>query len=154
MKGAYVTYISQTFKLTNVTLTAISFNQNSGHFEAVLADNTHTVQMILLDYNEDQSDQAEKLVSSICDWLNSNLLAVKVFSASKLTEIKNTSWLEEGEEPISEVDFRQKIELDAINVYSEGSFDIFFNVADLFSGHQIIVNVDRDFTLINTEIVG
>jgi hypothetical protein len=137
-----------------VTLDKLSFNQDSGDFEAVMTENAQTFQLTLFDFNEEQSDQAEKLASSICDWLNLNHHAVKDFCASKLTRLKNTSWLEDDDEPVSEQDFILKMELDAINAYSEGSFDIFFNDNDLFLGHSIIVNVNSDFTLENAEIAG
>lgn len=132
----------------------VSFNQDSADFEAVMSDSTQTFKLTLLDFNEDQSDEAKRLASSICNWLSSNLLSVKAFAASRLKEIKNTSWLEGGEKPISEQDFIQKIELDAVNAYSEGSFDVFFNDNDLFLGHSIVVNVSNNFTLKNAEIAG
>lgn len=119
-----------------------------------MTGNTQTFQLTLLDFGEDQSDQAEKLAFSICNWLNSNLPAVKAFSASGLTGLKNTSWLEDGEEVISEQDFIQKIELNAINAYSEGNFDVYFNDNNLFSGHSIVVNVNNNFTLEDAEIAG
>jgi hypothetical protein len=137
-----------------VTLDKVSFNQDSGDFEARITDNAQTFQMTLLDFNEDQGDQAGRLASSIGNWLSSNLYAIKAFSASKLTEIKNVSWLEDGEEAISEQGFIQKMELDAINAFSEGSFNVFFNDNDLFWGHSIIVNVNSDFTLEDAEIAG
>lgn len=137
-----------------MTLDKVSFNQDSGDFEAVMTGNTQTFQLTLLDFDEDQSDQAEKLAFSICNWLNSNLPAVKAFSASRLTEIKNTSWLEDDEKPISEQDFIEKIELDAINAYSEGNFDVFFNDKELFWGHSIVVNVNSDFVLEDVQIAG
>jgi hypothetical protein len=119
-----------------------------------MTDNTQTFQMTLSDFNENQGEQAEDLASSICSWLNSNLHCVKTFSASRLTDIKNTSWLEDGEEPISEQSFIQKIELEAINAYSDGSFDLFFLDNELFLGHSIIVNVNSDLTLEDAEIAG
>lgn len=137
-----------------MTLETVSFNQDSGNFEAVMTDNTNTFQLTLFDFNEDQSDQAERLASSICSWLNSNLHAIKAFSASKLTGLKNTSWLGNGEEPISEQGFIEKIELDAINAYSEGSFDVFFNDNNLFLGHNIVVNVNSKFMFEDAEISG
>lgn len=137
-----------------MTLNTVSFKQDSGDFQTVITDDTQTFQMLLFDFNENESHQAESIASSICDWLDSNLLNVKFFSASMLINIKNGSWLEDGEEPVSEQYFIQKIQLDAINAYSDGSFNLFFKDGDLFLGHQIIVNVNKDFLLMDVEIAG
>ena len=130
-----------------MTFEKVSFNQAAGDFEATILGEERTFQMTLLDFDENQTDQAVALTSKICNWLSSNLHTVKIFSASKLIELKNSTWLEEDEGPINEQDFINTIELEAINAYSDGGFNIFFNDNDLFWGYNIVVNVCGDFTL-------
>jgi hypothetical protein len=137
-----------------VTSSKVSFNETAGDFEALISDDAQSFPVTLLDFKEEESEQAGILASKICNWLSSNLHLVKAFAASQLTELKNSTWLEEGESPVSEQSFIETIELDAVNAYSEGGLSIFFKDKGLFWGHSIVVNVDTNFSLIDVEIAG
>lgn len=60
----------------------------------------------------------------------------------ELLEIKNDFWLGEDESPVSPDEFRARISLSEVTVYSGGSFQFSHQDDDLFSGHSIWVTGD------------
>jgi hypothetical protein len=65
-------------------------------------------------------------------------------AAAKLLEVKNGSWLNEGELPMSEAQFMRKMKLESITVEEDGSFDFWFEDGDIFWGHSIEVRGDQE----------
>jgi hypothetical protein len=61
-----------------------------------------------------------------------------------LLEVKNGSWLNEGELPMSEAQFMRKMKLESITVEEDGSFDFWFEDGDIFWGHSIEVRGDQE----------
>jgi len=130
------------------------FNSGTGNFEVSVIDSDKTFFIRLSDFKENEKDNAFALSSDICEWVKSNLNAVKNFCASKLLSLKNETWLDEEEEPLSEKEFVQKITLDSIIAFSDRSFTIYFNDNDLFWGHAIAVDVNKERTLTDANIAG
>jgi hypothetical protein len=65
--------------------------------------------------------------------------AAKHFAASRLTQMKNDSWLEEDENEVSEREFQQRLVLAAIEAEAEGSISLFYDDGNLFFGHDVDV---------------
>ncbi|MBK1792578.1 DUF2262 domain-containing protein [Persicirhabdus sediminis] len=65
-------------------------------------------------------------------------------AASTLLEVKNASWLNEGEQPMSKDKFMRKMKLESITVEEDGSFDFWFEDGDIFWGHSIEVRGDPE----------
>ena len=77
--------------------------------------------------------QRKTLVRQACEFAVATLLAVK-----------NESWLNEGEEPMSEAQFMRKMKLESITVDEDGSFDFWFEDGDIFWGHSTEVRGDQE----------
>ena len=60
-------------------------------------------------------------------------------ATAELLEIKNCSWLDEGESPITPEQFKQRMVLEAVTVEADGSFEFSYDDGDLFWGHAIDV---------------
>ena len=64
---------------------------------------------------------------------------IESFAVAKLLCLKNETWLEEDEPPISESEFIERMSLQSISVYPDGSFEFMHDDGDLFWGHAIQV---------------
>ncbi len=60
-------------------------------------------------------------------------------AAAELLEIKNGSWLDEGESPITPEEFKERMVLESVTVEADGSFEFSYDDGDLFWGHAIDV---------------
>ena len=56
-----------------------------------------------------------------------------------LLTVKNESWLEDGDVPVTEREIRSRIRLASITVSESGQFECDFEDGDLFWGHAIVV---------------
>ena len=81
---------------------------------------------------------AEILWSSQAKWKNE----IEALAATELLDLKNDSWLQEGETALTKKKFITAMSLTSISIDSDGSFTFFFNDGDLFWGHMIIVSGD------------
>jgi|GEM_PF-364894 len=65
---------------------------------------------------------------------------IRAYMLKELLDLKNESWLEEGEEKITRDDFLRRVSLSSVTVYSDGSFEFWYDDGDLFWGHSIMVS--------------
>jgi hypothetical protein len=135
-------------KLDNIT-----FNRDKKNFVAVLSDSDKEYSLSLLDFEENEVEKATVLASEICSWLELNKQAARVFCASTLLSLKNETWLEEGEAPMTNEKFIETIELDGILAFSDGSFSLYFDDNDIFWGHSIVVEVEEG-KLLDADLAG
>lgn len=105
----------------------------------------------------DENGTINKLLPKSYEILNSasNWDAnAKEFSAKKLLELKNDTWLGDDETEFSEAQFIGKMKLSAISFETDGSFIFWFDDGDLFWGHTISVTVDENGKFEDAEIMG
>jgi hypothetical protein len=79
---------------------------------------------------------AKFLLDSMLEWSQ----RVNDLAVSKLLELKNESWLDEGEQEISSTEFLSRMRLTSLAVYSDGSFEFWHDDGELFWGHSILVS--------------
>jgi len=96
-------------------------------------------------------DNTEKnailIVQNQKDW--DNYMKEKI--CNELLTLKNDSWLEEDEKPLTVDEFISKIYLESITVNNTDDFQMCFNDGDIFWGHAITVETDL---LKNIEDIG
>ena len=73
--------------------------------------------------------------------------------SDKLLALKNSTWLEEGENKIDEKKFINKLLLESVQ-FHEDSFELYFEDGNLFLGHTIIYSEDKNGNLIDVNIAG
>ncbi|MBV9851048.1 MAG: DUF2262 domain-containing protein [Armatimonadetes bacterium] len=78
--------------------------------------------------------------------------AARDFAAEALLDTHNQAWNEGA--PIDEAAFADKLTLEDISFHPDGSAELFYNAADLFGGHTLIVTIDEDGTFDDAEIAG
>jgi uncharacterized protein (TIGR03067 family) len=76
------------------------------------------------------------------------------YAVDGLLELKNDTWLEEGEEEISADEFKAKMKLEAITVQADGGVTFWHHDGDLFWGHSIQVCIDTNDKCTSTDIPG
>ena len=69
---------------------------------------------------------------------------VRECAATKLLKVKNSSWLDDGEKPMTKDKFIAKLKLDVICFYGDSTFNFLFDDADLFWGHSVVVRGTLD----------
>lgn len=67
---------------------------------------------------------------------------IEQYAVSELLELKNDTWLQEGEIAFTPDSFIEKMELESIHILPDGKFDFWFDDGDLFWGHAIMVSGD------------
>lgn len=65
---------------------------------------------------------------------------VRDYAIQKLLPLKNDSWRDEDEVELSADQFEDRMTLEAITVYPDGSFDFWHRDGDLFWGHSIQIS--------------
>lgn len=132
----------------------LSFNTETSDFECIAKHNGKEYNVNLLDFTANDMEVASRLANRVCEWLDENFERVTKFVANELLSLKNDQWLEEDEPAVSEADFLNTIELDGLNVFTDGSFEVLFKDGDLFWGHWINVDIDSDFNLRQADLWG
>lgn len=134
-------------------LDSITFDPGKKHFEAIISNLDKKYSLSLLDFQENEIEAATEFAYKICLWLELNDESARVFCASKLLRLKNETWLEDQEEPITQEAFIETLELEGITAFSDGSFSLYFDDNDIFWGHSIVVDVE-DNVLIDANLAG
>lgn len=76
---------------------------------------------------------AEALWDAQADWKR----RVDEFAVHKLLPLKNDSWLEDDEPPLTPDQFKSRMKLQSISVHLDGSFEFWHHDGGLFWGHSI-----------------
>lgn len=113
-----------------------ALNQFSG---SVLWDGVE----ISLDLSCDETGELqESLTVARKLWEQQSTWAAQVqdFAVSGLLEHKNEDWLEEDESEVTAQEFKKRMFLESVVIYSDGEFEFWHNDGDLFWGHAIQVS--------------
>ncbi len=78
----------------------------------------------------------------------------KEYAAQKLLELKNETWIDDDERPLTTEQFQQRMVLESISIDSNGEISFYHNDGDLFLGHCILVNMDSANNFIDADIPG
>jgi hypothetical protein len=132
----------------------LQFRSDTSSFECLAKCANSEYNISLADFNETAIESATVMATQISNWIEENLVIIKIFVATTLLALKNDVWLDENETPVNEDEFINTIELHGLLGFSEGGFEIYFNDNDLFWGHIIKVDVDEEFNLIGANIGG
>jgi hypothetical protein len=132
----------------------IAFDNDTDSFICTITLEGTEVPISVLDLSQSEMDTAKSLSDQYLKWLSENLSSIKAFAAEELIELKNNNWLEESEGPIAESDFVAAVVVEGVNIFSDGSSEVYLGDGDLFGGHSISVSVSPDYQLTAAAIVG
>jgi len=99
-------------------------------------------------------DKMEKNVVSILSDQKEWDDFIKRKICDELLNLKNESWLEEGEMPLTAAEFISKISLESITVNDSDKFQMNYNDGDIFWGHAITVETDLEKNIEHIGIEG
>ncbi len=121
-------------------------------FDGTLEFGDNKYDITLSDFEAREENQATALANKIGEWIEQHWQQVKDYASLKLVPLKNESWLFEGEQPISGSQFLDTIELEGINAFPEGNFEIYFDDHELFGNNIIVVDVSSAFEITNAYV--
>lgn len=78
----------------------------------------------------------EALYSDASNWSKK----ISEYAVSELLELKNDTWLMDGQEELTASDFINAMKLESITVYPDGEFEFWHSDGDLFWGHSILIS--------------
>jgi len=93
---------------------------------------------------------AEALWDAQVDWKR----RVDEYAVHKLLRLKNDSWLDEDESPLTPEQFKSRMRLQSISVHTDGSFDFWHDDGSLFWGHSIQISGTLGRGLTDADIPG
>jgi hypothetical protein len=73
---------------------------------------------------------------------------------NEMLKLKNDVWLEEEQNELNKNEFAKEIQFYGLNVYEDGTMQIYYRAGDLFWGHEIFTYVDSDGKYIDSKLVG
>lgn len=76
------------------------------------------------------------------------------YAVSELLDLKNSTWLDDDERPITAEEFKARMRLESITVESDSSTTFWHDDGDLFYGHSIQVSIDADDHCTGVDIPG
>jgi hypothetical protein len=90
--------------------------------------------------NSGKFDPALEVARSL--WKDQKVWAKRIedYAVRQLLPLKNESWLDENEVELTADQFKERMALESITVYPDGSFDFWHKDGDLFWGHSIQIS--------------
>lgn len=121
--------------INNPVLGELKFDK---HLEQYLADVGDVEFMIA---TESVVATAQEIALELERWE----VTAKKYASRKLLKLKNETWTDEDDDGnetlVTANEFRDRMTLNAVNVYEDGSSTFWFSDGDLFYGHAIEVRV-------------
>jgi len=111
-------------------------------FEAETAWNGETIRVTFPVDDEDEAPDkialktAETLWSHQAEWKT----RIETCAVKELLELKNDTWLHDGESAFTAEQFIATMTLTSISISSDGEFEFWYDDGDLFCGHVIMVS--------------
>lgn len=161
----FIEYYGKTFDVTSGTvgasdklMTFISTEVGDGERTFVIEHGFTIPNVIKAFQNGEKASDKERMWSAedFCELAVRGYMqaAARYYAADGLLDLKNSEWLEEDEQPIDRDSFMKRIELQETEQRSDGIIELWCNDGDLFFGHSIIVYLNPDFTMKDTELAG
>lgn len=101
---------------------------------------------------EDDFSEVLKYTQKIISNLSQQSANYKNFIADKLLDLYNDTWSED--EVIDKPEFCRRIAIESVQVYDDGSVEIFYEDGDLFAGHTILIYINSNGELVDVDIAG
>ena len=125
---------------TDKSFGTFTLDRSVDWYEAVVPWGNQNVRLMLSVAESD--DINECLVHARSIWTLQRVWDERVsnFGTDEFFDSRDYKWLDAAGKELSRQEFKEKIELDSITVYADGSFEFWYNSDELFRGHSILVS--------------
>lgn len=159
----YITRYGRTFDVTSGMVgaddrqfTFINAKVGNGERTFVIEHAFSITNVIKAFQNGEKASDHVKMWSAedFCELITKSYMqaTARYYAANELLDLKNNEWLAEREQPIDRDSFMESIMLQGIEPRKDGTLKLWCKADDLFSGYSIIVRLNPDFTLVDTEL--
>jgi hypothetical protein len=115
----------------------LTFNRGHDSFQATLALAGQPIEVSIRAYDEAPDPAvlviAERFWKDQAHWDH----RLREFAAAQLIDLKNDSWLQEDEHPLTDAEFIKKLTPNSMGFDPPDRFTIYYNDGDIFWGHAI-----------------
>lgn len=138
----------------DVALGSFKLDQRVNWFSGSVRWGTSSVGLNLMPDDRGQITSSLEVAREL--WANQLVWTEKVrkFSASRLLDLKNESWLDADEAPLAADDFARKVSIESVVVDADGACEFWLDDGALFAGHSIVVRGSVSNGLVEAEIAG
>ena len=135
--------------LQDEVLGTLTYDQQLGWYETTLGN----FKLYLPCESEREADESLNHARSFHQSRTRLIREAAAFGCESLVDLKNETWLDEGEEALSKETFVSRLSIEAVVVYPDGSVEFTFGDGDLFWGHVIQVSYE-DNVFVEAGIAG
>lgn len=89
-----------------------------------------------------------KIIKSICG----HSFDFKLYASEKLLDLYKNTWSKN--KIIGQTEFAERINLESVVIWNDGSTEIYYQDGDLFAGHSIIIYINSEGKLEDANIAG
>ena len=137
-----------------VDLNDFQYDSKRSWYESKLEINGRFTGVYVCDEDTKDIEILKDRLNKGIDWIENNYEKILNYCADNLLELKNESWLDLKEEEVTKQAFKEKLQLESIEIWDDGKLEISFRDGDLFDGHWIVADIDREYNLCDVNIEG
>jgi hypothetical protein len=152
--NAEVKRLKQPVTMTVKAFGKFTLDRSIDWYEGCAAWNGRKVRLTLDASEPLDVEQALKVARTLWRAQKSWHAKVSAYAVRELLPLKNGSWLDDGQRPLTAKQFQARMTLKSIIVSPDGSFQFWHNDGDLFWGHSIQINGSLTKGLYSADIPG
>ena len=130
-----------------VDLNDFQYDSKRSWYESKLEINGRFTGVYVCDEDTKDIEILKDRLNKGIDWIENNYEKILNYCADNLLELKNESWLDLKEEEVTKQEFKEKLQLESIEIWDDGKLEISFR-------HWIVADIDREYNLYDVNIEG
>lgn len=139
--------------VTDSTLGELRFNKKRECYEGAITTAEGALAFTLAVDGEPLAAALTNARSAVRD-LDALVVRARDAVVAKMLPLKNASWLVEGEEMLTEDQFRKRVSLKSLEALGSGMLTLCFGDDEMFGGHALLLTVGADGRLWEPELFG
>lgn len=132
------------FQINNPVLGNLFYNAKLDCYEGEINLGEASIRLILELEDESLIENSLSKAVNVVPQLIHYIEITKQHAVEQLLKLKNNSWLEEDEEPVSSQAFKELIVLKCLVFHPNSEITFYYDGNDLFAGHQIAITIDKN----------
>jgi hypothetical protein len=145
---------SGTPPITHDLLGQLDWDDNLRWYEGKIQLGGRKVRLALTPDDVNDIDSVIERATAIVGNCGHYVRLVTEYAVEGLLDLKNDSWRDAGQSPVTDAVFMESMTLESITVYGDGRADFWHHDGGLFLGHSIQVSIDPNDRCTLTDIPG